>query len=158
MPHTGKKRTGAPTLGVFVPCDPRIDEGSRTRAFNIGQMTAASAGQAPAPSGRHRSQYLHLLQARRQRARGRRRGPGDARGRGWGHHHDPRHLVLPREDGHGPDRALPSDDPPGLRRRQQRPQARRRRHRRARRRLCSDGPPLPDGHRQHARDRAPPGV
>ncbi len=41
MPYTGKKRTGAPTLGVFVPCDPRIDEESRTRAFNIGQMTAA---------------------------------------------------------------------------------------------------------------------
>ena len=41
MPYTGKKRPGAPTLGVFVPCDPRIDEESRTRAFNIGRMTAA---------------------------------------------------------------------------------------------------------------------
>ncbi|MCK7483572.1 MAG: hypothetical protein M0C28_46010 [Candidatus Moduliflexus flocculans] len=41
MPYTGKKKPGAPTLGVFVPCDPRIDEGSRTRAFNIGRMTAA---------------------------------------------------------------------------------------------------------------------
>jgi len=41
MPFTGKKRTGAPTLGVFVPCDPRIDKESRTRAFNIGRMTAA---------------------------------------------------------------------------------------------------------------------
>ena len=41
MPYTGKKKPGAPTLGVFVPCDPRIDEESRTRAFNIGQMTAA---------------------------------------------------------------------------------------------------------------------
>jgi L-fucose isomerase len=40
MPHTGKKKAGAPTLGIFVPCDPRIDEESRTRAFNIGQMTA----------------------------------------------------------------------------------------------------------------------
>ena len=41
MPYAGKKKFGAPTLGVFVPCDPRIDEESRTRAFNIGQMTAA---------------------------------------------------------------------------------------------------------------------
>ena len=41
MPFTGKKKTGAPTLGVFVPCDPRIDKDSRTRAFNMGQMTAA---------------------------------------------------------------------------------------------------------------------
>ncbi len=41
MPYTGKKSPGAPTLGVFVPCDPRIDEESRTRAFNIGRMTAA---------------------------------------------------------------------------------------------------------------------
>jgi L-fucose isomerase len=41
MPYAGKKKPGAPTLGVFVPCDPRIDEESRTRAFNIGQMTAA---------------------------------------------------------------------------------------------------------------------
>ncbi|HDT12982.1 MAG TPA: hypothetical protein ENO03_01355, partial [Candidatus Aminicenantes bacterium] len=41
MPYAGKKRLGAPTLGVFVPCDPRIDEESRTRAFNIGRMTAA---------------------------------------------------------------------------------------------------------------------
>lgn len=40
MPYTGKKSPGAPTLGVFVPCDPRIDEESRTRAFNIGRMTA----------------------------------------------------------------------------------------------------------------------
>jgi L-fucose isomerase len=40
MPYVGKKKTGIPTLGVFVPCDPRIDEESRSRAFNIGRMTA----------------------------------------------------------------------------------------------------------------------
>jgi L-fucose isomerase len=40
MPYVNKKRPGTPTLGVFVPCDPRIDEGSRARAFNIGRMTA----------------------------------------------------------------------------------------------------------------------
>ncbi len=40
MPYAGRKRPGAPTLGVFVPCDPRIDKDSRTRAFNIGRMTA----------------------------------------------------------------------------------------------------------------------
>lgn len=41
MPFAGKKRPDVPTLGIFVPCDPRIDEESRTRAFNIGKMTAA---------------------------------------------------------------------------------------------------------------------
>jgi L-fucose isomerase len=41
MPYAGKKKPGAPTLGVFVPCDPRIDQDSRARAFNIGHMTAA---------------------------------------------------------------------------------------------------------------------
>lgn len=40
MPYAARKRPRAPTLGVFVPCDPRIDEASRTRAFNIGRMTA----------------------------------------------------------------------------------------------------------------------
>jgi L-fucose isomerase len=40
MPFMGRKRAGRPTLGVFVPCDPRIDEESRARAFNIGTMTA----------------------------------------------------------------------------------------------------------------------
>ena len=40
MPFVGRKEPIIPTLGVFVPCDPRIDEESRTRAFNIGKMTA----------------------------------------------------------------------------------------------------------------------
>ncbi|MCK7483892.1 MAG: hypothetical protein M0C28_48070 [Candidatus Moduliflexus flocculans] len=81
MPYTGKKRPGAPTLGVFVPCDPRIDEESRTRAFNIGQMTAALlAKRLRLPDGT-RAQRLHLLQARRQREHGRRRRPGDDGGR-----------------------------------------------------------------------------
>ncbi len=40
MPYSGRKRSNVPTLGIFVPCDPRIDEESRKRAFNIGQMTA----------------------------------------------------------------------------------------------------------------------
>jgi L-fucose isomerase len=40
MPYAGRKKPDAITLGVFVPCDPRIDEESRLRAFNIGQMTA----------------------------------------------------------------------------------------------------------------------
>jgi L-fucose isomerase len=40
MPYVGKKKPGISTLGIFVPCDPRIDAESRTRAFNIGKMTA----------------------------------------------------------------------------------------------------------------------
>ena len=40
MPFIKKKKTGIPTLGVFVPCDPRIDAESRQRAFAIGARTA----------------------------------------------------------------------------------------------------------------------
>ena len=40
MPYAGKKKPGAPTLGVFAPCDPRIDEPARARASNIGRLTA----------------------------------------------------------------------------------------------------------------------
>ncbi len=52
MPYAGKRKAGLPTLGVFVPCDPRIDEESRTRAFNIGKMTAGLlAGRLKLPDG-----------------------------------------------------------------------------------------------------------
>jgi L-fucose/D-arabinose isomerase len=40
MPFIKKRKPGRPTLGVFVPCDPRIDEFSRARAFAIGVRTA----------------------------------------------------------------------------------------------------------------------
>jgi L-fucose isomerase len=40
MPFIKKRKPGLPTLGVFVPCDPRIDEASRSRAFAIGVRTA----------------------------------------------------------------------------------------------------------------------
>jgi len=40
MPFVKEKQSGFPTLGVFVPCDPRIDDASRKRAFNIGKKTA----------------------------------------------------------------------------------------------------------------------
>jgi L-fucose isomerase len=40
MPFVKKMQSNLPTMGVFVPCDPRIDENSRKRAFNIGKMTA----------------------------------------------------------------------------------------------------------------------
>lgn len=40
MPFVKKVRSGVSTLGVFVPCDPRIDEESRKRAYNIGTATA----------------------------------------------------------------------------------------------------------------------
>jgi len=40
MPYVSEKKLGPPTLEVFVPCDPRIDEMSRKRAFNIEMMTS----------------------------------------------------------------------------------------------------------------------
>jgi L-fucose isomerase len=40
MPFIAKRKAEAPTIGVFVPCDPRIDKEARTRAFAIG-VTAA---------------------------------------------------------------------------------------------------------------------
>jgi L-fucose isomerase len=47
MPYVGKRKAGVPTLGVFVPCDPRVDEESRSRAFNIGRMTAGLLARRP---------------------------------------------------------------------------------------------------------------
>lgn len=40
MPFVAKRRPGIPTVGVFSPCDPRIDAGSRTRAFSISVTVA----------------------------------------------------------------------------------------------------------------------
>lgn len=40
MPFVQKKNPLVPTLGVFVPCDPRIDEASRRRAYALGVRTA----------------------------------------------------------------------------------------------------------------------
>jgi L-fucose isomerase len=40
MPFVKKRKRGWPTFGIFVPCDPRIDEASRRRAYNIGTRTA----------------------------------------------------------------------------------------------------------------------
>ena len=40
MPFIAKKKAGIPSLGVFVPCDRRIVEEARKRAFNIGLRTA----------------------------------------------------------------------------------------------------------------------
>ena len=77
MPYAGKKRPGAPTLGVFVPCDPRIDEESRTRAFNIGRMTApcwpsaCACPTAPPPTSSTCSRLVD------SESDGRRRRPGD---------------------------------------------------------------------------------
>ncbi|MBU0754408.1 MAG: hypothetical protein KJ645_04670, partial [Planctomycetes bacterium] len=35
-----KTASNSPVVGVFAPCDPRIDEGARNRARNIVEMTA----------------------------------------------------------------------------------------------------------------------
>ncbi len=40
MAYAKEKKSNVPCLGIFVPCDPRIDDASRRRAFNIGTMTA----------------------------------------------------------------------------------------------------------------------
>jgi L-fucose isomerase len=46
------KSTGGPVIGVFAPCDPRIDKDSRTRAANLVRMTAeAVAGKINLPDG-----------------------------------------------------------------------------------------------------------
>jgi L-fucose isomerase len=68
MPFTGKNRPNVPTLGVFVPCDPRIDEESRTRALNIGKMTARLlAGRLKLPDGTAPNIYFcsHLVDSER---------------------------------------------------------------------------------------------
>jgi L-fucose/D-arabinose isomerase len=46
------KSTGGPVIGVFAPCDPRIDKDSRRRAANLVRMTAeAVAGKITLPDG-----------------------------------------------------------------------------------------------------------
>src|SRR3954468_16833279 len=40
MPHIQKTSPASPTIGVFAPCDPRIDNAARERAQNICAMTA----------------------------------------------------------------------------------------------------------------------
>lgn len=40
MAYLQKPSDGAPTIGLFAPCDPRIDDDSRQRARNIVAMTA----------------------------------------------------------------------------------------------------------------------
>ena len=40
LPRSGKAGPKVPVFGVFAPCDPRIDEASRTRARNIVEMAA----------------------------------------------------------------------------------------------------------------------
>ncbi len=47
-----KPRTGRPVIGVFAPCDPRIDEDSRQRSQNIVRKVADRiAGQIVLPDG-----------------------------------------------------------------------------------------------------------
>lgn len=40
LPEIGKPSSPAPVIGVFAPCDPRIDQASRDRARNIVKMVA----------------------------------------------------------------------------------------------------------------------
>lgn len=48
-----RARMKAPVIGVFAPCDPRIDQASRTRAVNIIKMTAeVIAGGVKLPDGK----------------------------------------------------------------------------------------------------------
>ena len=68
MPFIKKKNAGAPTLGIFVPCDPRIDEESRQRAYNIGTMTARLlADRLRLPDGAHPNVFFasHLVDSER---------------------------------------------------------------------------------------------
>jgi len=64
MPFIHEKKNDLPTLGVFVPCDPRIDDGSRERAFNIGVMAARTLAEGiKLPSGEAPNVYYcsHLV-------------------------------------------------------------------------------------------------
>ena len=40
LPQIAKANPKVPVIGVFAPCDPRIDEQSRTRAKNIVLLVA----------------------------------------------------------------------------------------------------------------------
>jgi len=51
MPVIQKPKPGAPTIGLFAPCDPRIDDPSRRRAQNIVKMTADILKKIKLPGG-----------------------------------------------------------------------------------------------------------
>lgn len=52
LSRTVKPATGKPVIGVFAPCDPRIDAASRERSTNIIKHTAESlAGKIKLPDG-----------------------------------------------------------------------------------------------------------
>ena len=50
----------ASTIGLFAPCDPRIDDASRERALNIVTMTAKILQRIKLPMG-HESSLLAKL-------------------------------------------------------------------------------------------------
>jgi L-fucose isomerase len=51
MGYLQKPSTGATTIGLFAPCDPRIDDASRTRCQNIVEMTATILKKIKLPQG-----------------------------------------------------------------------------------------------------------
>lgn len=52
LPGIRKATPKVPVIGVFSPCDPRVDQDSRTRAQNIIEMTANTiSGQVKLPDG-----------------------------------------------------------------------------------------------------------
>jgi len=52
LPRIKKPTPKVPVIGVFSPCDPRVDEASRKRAQNIIEMTANTiSGQVKLPDG-----------------------------------------------------------------------------------------------------------
>jgi len=52
LPIIKKAQSKVPVIGVFCPCDPRVDQASRSRARNIVQMTADTiAGAVVLPDG-----------------------------------------------------------------------------------------------------------
>ena len=51
MPTIQAPSHNAPTIGLFAPCDPRIDDPSRERALNIVTMTAKILERIKLPMG-----------------------------------------------------------------------------------------------------------
>ncbi|MBA3709305.1 MAG: hypothetical protein H0W83_10870 [Planctomycetes bacterium] len=51
MPHIQKSAPQSPTIGLFAPCDPRIDDAARERAQNIVAMTAKILKRIRLPGG-----------------------------------------------------------------------------------------------------------
>ena len=153
MPFVKKRNPKVCTLGVFVPCDPRIDDDSRQRAYHIGTMTARFlADRLRLPDGARPNIFFSSnLVDGEQTADAAARELKEAGAEAL--FIVPDTWFFPGKSAMALTAHFPSATPLACVGGNNAPKAGRRRHRRPGRSLRPDGAPLPDGHRHDARNR-----